>query len=109
MREEIPETEPDCHSLWEVQWGIGGRNTEVNRERPDLGNSQVETQNRFEALTQRQETVADSADYACEVCQKRFQAKTGLGQHIRHRHPDLADQKRIDAVEADIERKRRAR
>ena len=89
--------------------GIGGRNTEVNRERPDLGNPHVETQNRFEALTQHQGTVADSADYACEVCQKRFQAKIGLGQHIRHRHPDLANQKRIDAVEADRERKRRAR
>ena len=89
--------------------GIGGRSTEINREEPDLGVSPVETQNRFEALTQRQETVADSADYACEVCQERFQAKRGLGQHIRHRHPDLANQKRIDAVEADIERKRRAR
>ena len=108
-REEIPETEPDCHSLWEVQWGNWSRNTEVNRERPDLGNPHVETQNRFEALTHHQGTVADSADYACEVCQKRFQAKIGLGQHIRHRHPDLANQKRIDAVEADIERKRRAR
>ena len=73
--------------------------TEIDRERPDLGNSQVETH--------PQETVADPTDYDCEVCQERFPTKIGFGQHIRHRHPDLSNQKRIAAVETDIERKRR--
>lgn len=39
----------------------------------------------------------------------RFKSKIGLGQHVRHRHPDLANQKRIDAAAADINRKRQER
>ena len=85
--------------------------------------TQTTTQNRFEILNEElnedavpneepqevNEVVAETADYNCEVCQSRFGTKIGLGQHIRHQHPDLANQKRIAAVQNDIERKRNVR
>lgn len=83
--------------------------TDGERREPEA----VVGQNRFEALPEVPQenlgAVAEMTDYACEVCSSRFPSKIGLGQHIRHKHPDLANTKRIEAVKHDIERKRKNR
>lgn len=70
-----------------------------------------DTHNRFEGLAQETQPAADAdtQNFPCEACSATFRSKIGLGQHIRHRHPDWANEKRIAAVAADIERKREAR
>ena len=71
-----------------------------------------EAQNRFNALSQDTAVEPEQEEqvekFTCEVCEAAFGTKPGLGQHIRHRHPKLANEKRM-AVEADIQRKRAAR
>lgn len=54
-------------------------------------------------------TEAIAALHECSVCNEKFMSKSGLGQHIRHKHPCLANERRIQSVQADIERKRAAR
>ena len=52
----------------------------------------------------------DSADtvkaHKCDVCSMTFESKSGLGQNIRHRHPNFANELRQKAVLKDTERKR---
>lgn len=68
----------------------------------------LDTHNRFEGLAQETQPAADADTpiYTCEACSATFSLKIGLGQHIRHRHLDWANKKRLAAVAADIERKR---
>ena len=83
-----------------------GKTTEIGQNTDKL----PEAQNKFDALNQgnaaESEQKEQTEKFACEVCEATFDTKTGLGQHIRHRHPKLANEKRIAAVEADILRKR---
>ena len=44
-----------------------------------------------------------------DVCSATFESKSGLGQHVRHCHPNLANELRLQAAQKDIERKRAAR
>lgn len=63
-------------------------------------------------LTTRDEVdlpVTIAALHECSECHEQFRSKSGLGQHIRHKHPCLANERRIQAAKADIERKRAAR
>jgi len=39
----------------------------------------------------------------------KFKTKIGVGQHIRLRHPNVANERRIQAAKLDIERKKQAR
>eukprot|EP00745_Piridium_sociabile_P006502 TRINITY_DN141970_c0_g1_i1.p1 TRINITY_DN141970_c0_g1~~TRINITY_DN141970_c0_g1_i1.p1 ORF type:complete len:355 (-),score=38.81 TRINITY_DN141970_c0_g1_i1:27-1091(-) len=50
--------------------------------------------------------VPDSHPHRCEICPMSFTTTSGLGQHIRHQHPVLANQKRIDAPRVEQEKKR---
>ena len=45
----------------------------------------------------------------CDVCSATFESKSGLGQHVRHCHPNLANELRLQAAKKDIERKRAAK
>ena len=47
--------------------------------------------------------------HKCDVCSATFESKSGLGQHVRHCHPNLANKLRLQAAKKDIERKRAAR
>lgn len=61
-------------------------------------------------LTTREEVdlpVTITALLEWSVCHEQF--KSGLGEHIRHKHLSLANERRIQARKADIERKRAAR
>lgn len=63
-------------------------------------------------LTTRDEVdlpVTIAAHHECSECHEQFGSKSSLGQHIRHKHPCLANERRIQAAKADIERKRAAR
>ena len=86
-----------------------GKTTEIGQSTDKL----PEAQNRFNALNQgsaaEPEQKEQTEKFVCEICEATFDTKTGLGQHIRHRHPKLANEKRIAAVEADIQRKRAGR
>ena len=42
----------------------------------------------------------------CETCTRRFPTKSGKSQHERHRHPEIANQRRIEAVNFEAQRKR---
>ncbi|KAL8582147.1 hypothetical protein ACOMHN_004066 [Nucella lapillus] len=44
--------------------------------------------------------------HKCPECPSGFTSKIGLGQHTRHKHPNLANLKRIQAIQNDILRKR---
>lgn len=53
--------------------------------------------------------VTIAALHECSECHEKFRTKSGLCQHIRHRHPCQSNERRIQAAKADIERKRAAR
>ncbi|KAK3592171.1 hypothetical protein CHS0354_000078 [Potamilus streckersoni] len=57
------------------------------------------------------ETLGDTSQdiFTCTLCPFRCKSSIGLGQHIRHAHPILANEKRIQSVELDMERKRAER
>ena len=42
----------------------------------------------------------------CETCTRRFPTKSGKSQHERHRHPETANQRRINAAKLEAQRKR---
>ena len=53
--------------------------------------------------TENELPAADGGeDLPCSECTMKFSTRIGLGQHIRFRHPHIANQKRIDAVREDI-------
>jgi len=54
-------------------------------------------------------TNGDNLKHSCTECPAKFKTKIGVGQHIRLRHPNVANERRIQAVKLDIERKKRAR
>jgi hypothetical protein len=47
--------------------------------------------------------------FPCEQCEVIKATVRGLGQHVRHAHPNLANEKRIAGVRSDIERKTQRR
>jgi hypothetical protein len=47
--------------------------------------------------------------FACEECSISFTSAIRLGQHVRHKHPDLANKKKIASAKVEEERKRKAR
>ncbi|KAL8572732.1 hypothetical protein ACOMHN_030314 [Nucella lapillus] len=47
--------------------------------------------------------------HKCPECPSGFTSKIGLGQHIRHKHPKVANDKRIQSIQDDILRKRSSR
>lgn len=54
-------------------------------------------------------TAALEHPFACGNCSESYATKIGLGQHIRHRHPEVANGKRIKAYREGILQKREAR
>lgn len=42
----------------------------------------------------------------CETCTRRFPTKSAKSQHERHRHPETANQRRINAAKLEAQRKR---
>ena len=90
-----------------------GTNREDKWEKADCPRraETLDTHNRFEGFAQETQPAAeaDTPIFTCEACSATFSSKIGLGQHIRHRHTDWANEKRIAAVAADIKRKRYAR
>jgi hypothetical protein len=69
--------------------------------------------NRFASLqvseTENPSTSSVQQEYQCQECETSFKSKIGLGQHIRHMHPCTANQRRLEAVQKDIDRKREKR
>jgi hypothetical protein len=69
--------------------------------------------NRFAGLqiseVEDSSTSSTLQDFQCEECKASFPSKIGLGQHIKHMHPCLANQNRLAAVQKDINRKREKR
>lgn len=62
------------------------------------------------SLTEAEEqVVAAPEEFKCDHCPSSYKSKIGLGQHIRHRHPDVANQRRLQALSDDITRKREER
>lgn len=62
-------------------------------------------------LTTRNEVdvpVTIAAVHGCSVCHEEFESKSGLDQHIRNKHPCLANERCIQAAKANNERKRAA-
>ncbi len=53
--------------------------------------------------------IPEPPGHICEECSAHFASRIGLGQHVRHAHPTLANLKRIAAAQADRQRKRLAR
>ena len=53
--------------------------------------------------------VPDAQPFRCTECPLCFNTNSGLGQHVRHRHPTMANQKRIEAIENDKKRKKEGR
>lgn len=51
----------------------------------------------------------DPSNFVCSVCHCPFGSSRGLGQHERHRHPEVRNRKRIEQREKEIRRKREAR
>jgi hypothetical protein len=47
--------------------------------------------------------------FPCGVCNRVFKTVRGRGQHARHAHPNFANERRIHAIQYEIERKRLTR
>ncbi|GAB1610529.1 hypothetical protein Ahia01_001339200, partial [Argonauta hians] len=52
---------------------------------------------------------ASDLTHECETCGQRFRSDLGRAQHIRHRHPAIANERRIAAYRSEMERKRAKR
>lgn len=100
--ESVPETIGDARNIYVSLENITD---------PDAASSAPQATGDPE-LTTRDDNdlpVTIAALHECSECHEKFRTKSGLGQHIRHRHPCLSNERRIQAAKADIERKRAAR
>ncbi len=52
---------------------------------------------------------AGAYPFQCQTCTTRYKSRSGLSQHERHHHPDVANQRRINAGRQEAERKREQR
>lgn len=52
---------------------------------------------------------AGAHPFTRQTCTERFETKSGLSHHERHRHPELANKRRTDAGKREAERKRELR